>query len=1030
MRRYSADMAKRSTLPALLAFTVAACVLLGALASSTANAQSQHNGRTGKTRSILIDSDMRENAKRNVEQYEWARDRRDNLLRAVKPYVEMPAEELWALLPSQEMPRARRPYSPHSQTSPHSMGCPQCYLDHGGERDLIWNGRIDLLGRPWQVQCGHCNTWFPKNDFERYYKSALDETGRFRLGGGEPQFLEPREGVEGEARQWIDDGAGFEYDGYKWFFAAVYADALWRELAQVCNRLATLYTLTEEPEYARRAAIILDRMADLYPEMDERVGRALGTFTSYGPGRIMGRGWEYGAIRRPVAKAYDYVYDAIRNDEELVEFLARMSEAHEGPDKRSFDAIDRHLRENLLIDFVEDIIEHREDLDRGRAHTPLAVAAAALDDPVRTPRYLDWLFKEDGGRVPYTLGEHLQRDGFNVNSGLGYMSTTGRVMYGVAELLDRLDAADVDLYADFPMLMNSFTMLSRVRVLDKVHPAVGDGGSSMSVGMTRYPMDMLLAGYRRFESRAIAREIMHNNPSGWEEEILQESIYSEDPETLVQSIKAHLPEQPEPHESYNSGGTGLAVLQAPWRENERAAAIWYSRTLWTSHAHADRLTLHLWAFDEVLMPDMGYPEHTGGWPKRHGFTRHTISHNTLMINDTRQNRGYAGKTRLFADAGPFRVADIDGLGPASVLYEDARTYRRAAVMVDVDDTNSYVLDLFWARGGHSHRLIQNGGGPEATHHGLELIEQEGGTYAGEDVAFGAEYDGELRAGYSGTGFQFLKNVARDVEPPESFWLDWEIDNSRHADEPDWRAHMRVHNLTQVDEVALAHGEPPRGRPDRVRYSLRSRLGEDLSTQFITIIEPYMHEPFIERVEVLKRIEREDEPFAAAVEVTLVDGRRDVILSRKEPGILDVDGVRLEGRFGLVRFDANGDVEMMAAIAADEIRAGDLSLTSEPGVYSGALAEFDDSDPHNVLLELTAAIGEDAAGQYIIIDNKEIADGSYRIESVEDEYTVNIGMSPLYERLVDVNDFAAGAVGNIEAGELYIIPRTAVWMREQ
>jgi len=103
---------------------------------------------------------------------------------------------------------------------------------------------------------------------------------------------------------------------------------------------------------------------------------------------------------------------------------------------------------------------------------------------------------------------------------------------------------------------------------------------------------------------------------------------------------------------------------------------------------------------------------------------------------------------------------------------------------------------------------------------------------------------------------------------------------------------------------------------------------------------------------------------------------------------------------------------------------------EPGVYSGALAGYDDSDSHNVLLELTAPVGEDAPGQYIIIDNKDIADGSYRIESVEDEHTVNIGWSPLYERLADVNDFDAGAVCNIQAGESYIIPRRAVWPREQ
>lgn len=712
-------------------------------------------GTQGKTASVFVDAAMRENARRNVAHYDWAQAYLEELQERVRPYMELDEAELWQLLPGQETGRSKRTYSFHSAVSPHDMGCPQCYLNHGGESIGRDQSRVTLLGRnvrtpasgrpitepheldsdrPWQVQCLRCETWFPKNDFAAYYESALDETGRFRIGQGDSRYLKPMDGVEGEARQWIEDGTGVVYDGHKWFYAGRYAHTLWREMPFMAKDMAILYTLTGDIEYARRAAIIIDRIADFYPEMDEAPSRELGMFTSYRqPGRVEGRGWEYANLRRPVAKTYDYIFDAIREDPWIVEFLDRMSREHGGPDKRSFAAINDHWRKNLLIEFIGDIIAEGEAEARGRPQTALAVAAVALADPERTPQYLDWLFEEKGGRLPHVLIEHMQRDGYNINSGLGYMSITPRDMYRLAEILSLYEHGDYNLYAKYPNLLNGFTKHSRMRVLDKTFPAVGDGGSSMSMGRLRYPMEMLLDGYRRFPSAAIAREIVLNNPGNWEQEILRMDIYAEDPEARVANIRAQAADD-SALASFNSGGTGFAVLQAPAREYPRAAAIWYGRSGWPSHAHFDRLTLHLWAYGSVMMPDMGYPEYTGSWPKYQGFTRHTISHNTLMINDTRQGSSYAGKTRLFAGAGPLRVADIDGLGSVQplrnweqVVYNDVKTYRRALVMVDVNEADSYLVDIFWARGGDNHRLIQNAGSSVATVNGLNMASQKGGS---------------------------------------------------------------------------------------------------------------------------------------------------------------------------------------------------------------------------------------------------------------------------------------------------------------
>ncbi len=993
----------------------------------------------GKAASTLVNAQMRRNAIRNVERYDWARDRRAALERRVAPYMAMEMETLWRLLPSQEMGRSRDMYSNRSRR-PHRKGCPQCYLNNKGADIPQVPSTVDLLKRPWQVQCRGCKTWHPMNDFAAYYESALDETGRFRYGAGDPRYLKPRDGVQGEARKWIDDGLGFEYDGYWWFPAAVYAQAMWFEMFQVAEAFGRLYTMTENGEYARRAAVILDRMADLYPELDHAPHHARGMFNMYDPAEM-----GMYAMQRSVlgAWAYDSIYDGIREDEELVRFLDRMSREHAGSGKSTFAAVDRHIRENYLVAYIDNIVTSNPVgyLNRGVPQETMAALAVALDDPERTPKYLDWIFAEDGGWLPITLIDHMQRDGFKIQSGINYMMMPGVAMHRLAEVLRMYGRSRHDLYTGYPNFMNSFTMLTRGRVLDMTWPAIGDNMSSMEISRQRLPVPMLVDGYRVYRSEAIAREISLQL-NGDLSPVLAQGIYDENPEALVASIQAHLADDRGPLESYNAGGTGLAVLQAPWREHGRAAMINYTRTMSPSHAHADRLSLHLWAFGETLMPDMGRPEQVGGvWPKRHGFICHTISHNTLMVNDTTQGSCYSGKTRLFVDAGTLRVADINGLGAkvearlgthqwSQNLYP-VETYRRAAVMVDVDEHNSYLLDVFWARGGTNHRLIQNSGSPEANVHGLNMVRQQGGTFAGSDVEFGDirwDYHGKRATflDYRGSGFMYLKNVERDTNPAAAFWIDWPID-PRYKKPEGWRAHMRLHNLTGVDEVALAHAEPPRGgHPDKVRYSIRSRFGSNLKSQFVSVIEPYMHEPFITSVALLGRVEKDGEPFAAAVRIELRDGRQDILLIREEAGQFSVGDYRLDGRLGLIRLDADGAVGKLVAIAADELHAGERSVTRSPGAYAGRLVGHDDSDPRNVLLHLDVDVGADVVNQYIIFDNEQIADGSYRIEAVVGERTVNIGQMPIYERLANRSDFSAGVIYNIKPGESFIIPRVAVW----
>ena len=148
---------------------------------------------------------------------------------------------------------------------------------------------------------------------------------------------------------------------------------------------------------------------------------------------------------------------------------------------------------------------------------------------------------------------------------------------------------------------------------------------------------------------------------------------------------------------------------------------------------------------------------------------------------------------------------------------------------------------------------------------------------------------------------YLKEVEKG-KAAGPYWVDWTIVDPRRKMPADWAAHVRVHNLTDVDETALATGVPPdyKGNPTALRYLLRSQFGKNRNTQFLSVIEPYGAKAFIASVRPLvNTMNRKD--GVAAVEVALADGRRDVIFIRENLGKVEAGGASMNGRIGYVRF---------------------------------------------------------------------------------------------------------------------------------
>ena len=125
-----------------------------------------------------------------------------------------------------------------TQSGIYFTDCPNC--DGGAQDHANWEWSLE---RPTAVRCRDCGEVYPGN-------ARYPETGETRV-----------EAPQGEHRYPYYERA----DGYRIYLRA-HADYLAREyLTRHCQTLAELYRLTGEEAYARRAALLLGRFAEVFP---------------------------------------------------------------------------------------------------------------------------------------------------------------------------------------------------------------------------------------------------------------------------------------------------------------------------------------------------------------------------------------------------------------------------------------------------------------------------------------------------------------------------------------------------------------------------------------------------------------------------------------------------------------------------------------------------------------------------------------------------------------------------------------------
>jgi len=797
----------------------------------------------------------------------------------------------------------------------------------------------------------------------------------------------------------------------------------------VLSALAEAYLYTGEPVYAEK---VLDRIADVYPEMDWAPYAERGWFHSdggSGRGKIEGRIWETGVIRN-FARYYDMVADGLDNPA-LLEFLAGMAEQYDLPgEKGTVEDLYHNIEEGILRTGAEALISGQILGNQGMHQSAMAQIAMAWGRDPEMSQWMDWIFAPDGGAIPGVIVGLVDRDGVGAEGSPSYSLGWASNIGNLADMLAEYEDYDThDIYRDYPQFARTFTAGYNLVVLGLSTPNIGDCGSTGSMGRVAAAPDFIARGYRYLRDPEIASAAYRaNGDSG---KGLQRGIFDEDPDAIAREIEeigaAAAADGGEG--GFNRAGYGLMSLESGTGEDGTALWMFYGRSF--GHGHHDRLNIGLYAFGYKLEPDLGYPEFATSWPKRGEWTDNTISHNTVVVDASRQQANWGGHPVFFKT--------LPGLSAGEVrsenVYEQCDTYARTVALVSVEDGGAYALDIFRVRGGSDHLMSFHATPGDPTVEGLQPVAQGEGTYAGPDVPFGERQSDDVPLGFS-----WLYEVERDAAPPASWALDWHVpDGYRGSAEAD-NMHLRYHHLTQADEVALAWGDPPQnksGNPRRLRYALARRFAEvedqPLTSTFVSIHEPYRENPLIRSVERLDAGTDADGFEAVAVRVELADGATDYLVSCRGDTTMAAGDLSFAGRLGFVRV-RDGVVERAALIGGTELALGGFRLIAPAPAFTGTVVRMDRDMEGDGRIWVDAELpeGDALVGQSIIIENDGARNACYTIERVERDAgmtMIGVGKVSFVRDFVDRNDYAAGYVYNFEEGAAFTIPHHVYVQRQ-
>ena len=858
-----------------------------------------------------------ENFRKNMREYDWGKGVREKAEKRASHWMEMSDDAIWDLMFGPTISRSWMVWS--------DGFCPACK-----KSVPMYNWKPSAFAHPWKMRCPHCREWFPKNDFGAFYRSGLDEHGVFDPEKADRSLLFNTEHPDPKDRLHmfgVDDGEGYVEGDKRWRFIGCYLIyGIWRQqILKGLDALADAYLITGNADYATKAGILLDRVADLYPSMDFNAQAFVYEKKTGARGYVSN--WHSCCPETErLVMIWDKIRPALATDERLVEFLSKKAEQHklENP-KKTFADIRRNIVDGLLID----PLNNKPKVDSNFPMTHMLYIK--INKVMGTSESL----AKGDEIIADMLTEGIAFDGLSGEKGLaGYSRIWPN---GLARFFGEFLRNDPDFLtakiAEFPDLKKTWRFFIDTHFAGKYYPYVADGGSYGSQrpaygGMTFAKPSgggaavftpsnytLLWRMYRATGDPAYAQVMARGNKDAVDGLPYDVFLSAEETEAIrkgvAEAIEKHGAE-PERHD-VNYEKWRLAMVRSGAKDNRRG--LWMHYGPKGRHCHSDGLNLGLFACGLDLMPECGYPAvQFGGWRSDKGrWYKETAAHNTVVV-DQAQMTGNLGDATLWASGERLRAFGAACPGAYGGLYE------RNCALIDTPDGGFYVFDVFRVRGGKEHLKFTQSHFGEMTIHGA--------TPKAAD-AFGPKQ------------WQ-LRHFAFDAKPASPWSAEWAVEDHygyRPPDAPPVR--FRQTDLTRGAEAGrceiwftLGYGNNKEFWQPRAVVR-RSAESDGLGSAFVGVLQAWDSAPPVREMERLDKTSADDAAGPVAVRLALASGHTDIAISRmggEGAWSIDWQGRKIEtdGKLALLRFDAEGRPSRMALAGGSVLRCDATTLNHAPG----------------------------------------------------------------------------------------------------
>jgi hypothetical protein len=739
-----------------------------------------------------------------------------------------------------------------------------------------------------------------------------------------------------------DDGSGWTDPDTKrkFYFMAVANGRIIKQLETIeLPALVNAYLLTGNETYAERALWMLDAIATVYPRANE--GPI--DYPGLTPGKADG-----GRLDRP----YYQASRALMNYAYFAEMLFTSDHAlQSSPSNKSFTML-KNIELNLLMNGADYCLRMAKsghgasyELNNGNIdynRSPLVVGAMlGITD------WVDWALNGPLG-FRYAISNTIDINGRYFETGSLYAQHTRELLLGTAYFLKRMKLPaypdGYNAYDDTKFSKFALSFFTGIQVNGRL-PLFGDSGPDNVISNDKNIFDKgtLMAAqefYNYSKKKEIresaletASQMLENRPvdythdeadlfhiQHWEEFVRQAR--------LVKSVSAA-------DRSTLFFDYGTLILRSGKREKERAALMRFGPTL--NHGQADELGLNFYARGREFSFDPGYYN----THLRFGFTTTTIAHNVLVVNRTNQLRqpSPGGDLQTWTDGEVLRSAAVND--PKAYSSQGLSEYKRRVALIDLSPDDSYIIDNFWALGGHEYDYslhgISKGKLQILSASKTVLKEKRNGSVLSPQVDYSAELDPNGRVASlpkapfyfapPGGGYGFLSSPAF-YSLNGAAHLQWSATDTTNHEMYVW------HFAPPSSELIIAQSPKPRAPMDLTYVLSHVKMPASKPVRFTSVILQTGGENKLAEVQQLLPKDGSQSAFALhlipASTVNSTIREHYYMASDKVTGNVNFeDGLSFSGEEGFLGLDASGKIIFVSLTGAGHINKGDFKFTVTP-----------------------------------------------------------------------------------------------------